>query len=181
MAKEKKEKGFSLTREIEINVTADELWKLVGDGFADVYIWASTVDHSSGSGSADFEGAVCSERSCDLNASGFDKISEKLTKYDIETKNLAYEVNSGMPSFITYASNDWQVVDLGNGKSKLIMNGNFQMKGLMGTMMKGMMKKKLTKTLDQVLVDAKVYAETGQVSEAKQKRVNKLNKKNMAA
>jgi len=58
------------------------------------------------------------------------------------------------------------------------MKAKFEMKGLMGTLMKGMMKKKMNKTLDVILVDAKVYAETGKISDAKATRVAQLAKKN---
>ena len=57
----------------------------------------------------------------------------------------------------------------------------FVTKGLMGRMMNGMMEKKLNETLETVLNDAKVYAETGNVSAAKQERVDQPNKKKKAA
>ena len=91
--------------------------------------------------------------------------------------NLAYRVNEGMPGFVTKAVSDWTVVDLGNNKSKLVMKAQFGSKGLMGSMMNGMMKKKMNQTLDTVLNDAKVYAETGNVSMAKKERVAHLEKK----
>ncbi len=172
-----KERGFELTREIEINVSAEKLWEMVGPGFVEVYKWSSNVDHAEGSGESEFEGAVCSKRGCDLNVKGFSKISEILTKYSADSMNLAYQVVEGMPGFVTFAENDWTVVDLGNGKSKLVMNATFKSKGLMGMMMNGMMEKKMRQTLDTVLNDAKVYAETGEVSKAKQDRIDQLAKK----
>lgn len=172
-----KERGFELSKEIEINVSAEKLWQMVGPGFVDVYKWSSNVDHAVGSGTPEFEGAVCSQRGCDLNVKGFSKISETLTKYDEANMSLAYKVDEGMPSFVTLAKNDWTVVDLGNGKSKLIMKATFKSKGFMGMMMNGMMEKKMSETLETVLNDAKVYAETGNVSKAKQDRMNYLAKK----
>ncbi len=171
------EKGFELEKEIIINVSADELWKMVGPGFVEVYKWSSNVDHASGSGNSEFEGAVCSERVCDVNVKGFSKINETLYKYSDANMNLAYRVNEGMPGFVTKAVSDWTVVDLGNNKSKLVMKAQFGSKGLMGSMMNGMMKKKMNQTLDTVLNDAKVYAETGNVSLAKKERVAHLEKK----
>ena len=47
----------------------------------------------------------------------------------------------------------------------------------MGALMKGTMKKKMNKTLDVILVDAKVYAETGNISESKATRVAQLAEK----
>ncbi len=175
------QKGFDLEREITINVSAAELWKMVGPGFIEVYKWSSNVDHATGKGQSEFEGAVCSERFCDVNVKGFSSISESLTKYNAQQMNLAYEVNSGMPSFVTKAANDWTVVAIDDTHSKLVMKAEFRSKGLMGTMMNGMMEKKMGKTLDTVLNDAKVYAETGQQSEAKKSRVAQLAKKTKQA
>lgn len=176
-----KEKGFDLEREIAVNVSAEKLWDMVGPGFTDVYKWASNVDHSEGKGQSEFEGASCSERSCDVSVKGFSKINEKLYKYDAAKMNLAYEVNNGMPGFITKAQNDWTVVSLGENKSKLVMKAVFRSKGLMGSMMNGKMKKKMEETLTTVLNDAKVYAETGKISQAKAERVAKLQKKSKVA
>ena len=171
------QKGFNVEKEMVINVPASELWEMVGPGFVEVYKWASNVDHAEGKGNSPFDGAVCSERFCDVNVKGFSKISEKLTNYNQDKMNLAYVVNTGMPGFVTHAENDWTVVPVDGNTSKLVMKANFQMKGLMGAMMKGIMKKKMNETLQIILNDAKVYAETGNVSENKASRVAQLAKK----
>lgn len=169
--------GFNIEKEITINVSASELWKMIGPGFVEVYKWSSNVDHAEGFGTPEFEGATCSQRVCNVNVKGFSKISERLTKYDKENMNLAYQVMDGMPSFVTLALNDWTVVAINDSTSKLVMQAEFGSKGLMGTMMNGMMRKKMEKTLETVLDDAKTYAETGQISEAKKERVMELERK----
>lgn len=175
------QKGFTLEKEITINVSAEELWEMVGPGFVEVYKWSSNVDHASGSGTPEFEGAVCTERFCDVNVKGFNKISERLTKYNDDEMNLAYEVTDGMPGFVTAAINDWTVVPIDSKSCKLVMKAQFESKGLMGGLTKGMMKKKMSETLETVLNDAKVYAETGQISEAKKARIEELAKKTKMA
>lgn len=172
---------FEVQKEIIINVSAEELWTMVGPGFIEVYKWSSNVDHAEGSGEAEFEGAVCSNRSCDVNVKGFSSISEKLVKYNVENMSLAYSVTGGMPGFVTKAVNDWTVVSIGKNQSKLVMKAEFGMKGMMGWMMKGMMEKKMTTTLETVLNDAKVYAETGNISAAKQIRMAELATKRKKA
>lgn len=175
------QKGFELKKEIVINVSATELWELVGPGFVDVYKWSSNVDHASGTGESEFEGAVCSERFCDVNVKGFNKISEKLVDYDQVKMTLAYAVLDGMPGFVTKAENRWTVIRIDDKHSKLVMAAEFQSKGLMGSLTKGMMKKKMSETLETVLNDAKVFAETGQISEAKRLRQEELKKKQKVA
>lgn len=175
------EKGFDLTREITINVSADELWEMVGPGFTDVYKWASNVDHSEGAGTAEFSGATCSERTCDVAVKGFNKIQEKLVKYSDDQMNLAYSVHEGMPGFITEATNDWTVVPVSDTQCKLVMKAKFRTKGLMGSLMTGNMEKKMNTLLGTVLNDAKVYAETGNPSEEKLARIAQLDKKSKKA
>ena len=175
------QKGFNLEKEINIGVSAEKLWNMVGPGFVDVYKWSSNVDHAEGKGEGQFEGAVCDERFCNVNVKGFDRISEKLTNYDDQKMNLSYAVLEGMPGFITKAINDWTVVPIAPNESKLLMKARFESKGLMGALTRGMMKRKMSETLETVLYDAKVYAETGNTSLAKQERIAKLNKKKKAA
>ncbi len=175
------QKGFDIEKEITINVSAAQLWDMVGPGFIDVYKWSSNVDHAEGKGISSFEGAVCDERFCDVNVKGFSKISEKLVNYDEQSMNLAYTVQNGMPGFITLAKNDWTVVPVNANTSKLVMKGTFRSKGLMGTLMNGVMKKKMAETLETVLNDAKVFAETGEISIAKKERNQELAKKKRAA
>ncbi|GAB5424605.1 MAG: hypothetical protein Crog4KO_17520 [Crocinitomicaceae bacterium] len=175
------QQGFTLEKEIIVNVSAEELWEMVGPGFVEVYKWSSNVDHAEGSGTPEFEGAVCSERSCNVNVKGFDKINEELTKYNAAQMNLAYAVKEGMPGFVTKAVNDWTVVAIDESHCKLVMKAEFESKGLMGKMMNGMMRKKMAETLETVLNDAKVYAETGQVSQEKADRIAELERKSKKA
>ncbi len=173
------EKGFTIQKEITINIAADSLWDFIGPGFIEVYKWSSNVDHAEGSGLAEFDGAVCSERYCDVNVKGFNKISERLIKYHQDKQYLAYEVTDGMPSFVTHASNEWSVHPHSVNQSILRMQANFKSKGILGALMNGLMKKKMNDTLETVLNDAKIYLETGEISAAKQKRIDHLAKKRL--
>ncbi|MEO1011316.1 MAG: SRPBCC family protein [Bacteroidota bacterium] len=170
-------KRFDIQKEINIDAPAEKLWEMVGPGFVEVYQWSSNVDFAKGQGNSPFPGAVCDERFCELNVNGFSNISEKLTSYNEEKMSLGYVVNKGMPAFIHKAANEWSVVPVGHHRSKLVMKATFELTGIMGLLMKGIMQRKMGKTLETVLKDAKVYAETGQVSEAKRKRIRELEKK----
>ena len=128
-------RGFDVVKEITINVPAAQLWEMVGPGFVDVYKWSSNVDHAHGQGNPEFEGATCSERFCNVNVKGFNKISEKLIKYNETNMNLAYRVVDGMPGFITKAVNDWTVVAVSETQSRLVMKAEFESKGMMGVVL----------------------------------------------
>jgi len=173
--KEEKLKTVSITKKGEvINVSAADLWKIVGDDFANAGKWATSIDHSEGSGTPEFEGATCSNRGCELNAKGFSSIKEKLTQYDAENHQLAYEVYEGFPGFVTLGRNHWTIESITPTSSRVTMQMTMKMKPFMGALMGGMMKKNINTLLPIVLNDLKVYAETGEVSESKKARIASL-------
>jgi len=182
MAQEKKnykEIKFGLTSEI-INVSADELWKIVGPGFEVAGTWATAVDHSEGSGTPNFEGATCSERSCDLNAKGFSKIKEVITIYNIQKRTLAFDVTEGLPGFVQISNSHWQIIDLGNNQCKIEITITAKADKFMGTLMGGMLKSNFKKTIPTIFRDLKIYAETGNISKEKQERLAKVKDKQLA-
>lgn len=157
-----------------INVSADDLWKIVGTGFTDISNWSTGVDVSLGIGKAEIDGAARGGRFCELNAKGFDKISEKLTVFSNEKKEFAYDVVDGTPGFVLYINNYWQVASAGENQSTLEMTITMHLKTLMGFLMGGVFKKNLTKALESAVRDLKIYAETGEVSEQKRRRIEKV-------
>ena len=175
--KEQKLKTVQIAQTGEvINVSSAVLWKIVGDDFANVGKWSTSVDHSAGSGTPTFEGATCSNRGCDLNAKGFSSIKEVLTQYDADNMELTYKVLEGFPGFVKLAQNHWTVESVSPTSSRVKMEVTMKMKPFMGAMMGGMMKKNINGLLPVVLNDLKVYAETGEVSESKAARIASLNK-----
>lgn len=160
-----------------INVDAYKIWEIIGPGFNDVSNWSRAVDHATTSGKPAFEGASCSNRACDLNASGFNKISETIIEYSESQYKLGYTVDEGLPGFVLYMANHWQVIKVGPNQSKLQMNITARMKPLIGFLMGGMFRKNINKVLEEIIEDLKIYAETGKISEAKRKRIEQLKKK----
>ena len=69
---------------------------------------------------------------------------------------------------VKYATNTWSHEDEGNG-TRITMQVNMELKGLMGTIMKGTMRKKMGKILMENLEELKIYAETGEIHERKKK------------
>lgn len=174
-----KYKKIEIAKQSEaIHVSADELWKILGPGFENAGVWSRAVDHSVGKGEAKFEGATCDLRACDVNAKGFNKITEQLTMYSDQKQELIYAIVEGNPGFVVSAQNHWEVVDLGNNTSALKMTVTINSKKFMGSLMGGMFRKNIETLIPGLFEDLKIYAETGQISEAKQDRMAKLAKKN---
>ena len=159
------------------NVSADAIWQIVGPGFSNASTWSRAVDRATTSGEPDFEGAPCSNRSCELNASGFDKISETIIEYNPEERRLGYSVDSGLPGFVIYMANNWHIREVGANQSQVEMTVTIHLKPFMGTLMGNLFRKNVNKVLDEAIEDLRIYAETGEVSEAKRKRVAELQEK----
>lgn len=165
---------MNIKKEIMVNKPATEVWEVLGNQFPDAYRWARGLDHSQGYGEPIFDGATCSNRSCEVP--GFGKIQEVIKNFDPEKHILVYEVTNGFPSFISFAFNTWKLVSHGS-KTKVQMNMEMHTKGIKGALMGPMMKINLNKMVTGVLLDLKIYVETGEPSEHKMKELAKAAKK----
>ena len=169
-------KEVKMSKSVVVNVSAADLWKIVGPGFADAGKWSTAVDHSTGHGEGKFDGAVCDTRSCDLSAKGFSSLNEKITEYDEANQVMAFDVIEGMPGFVTYTNNRTSITEIGEEQSSAELQITVHMKPFLGALLGGMFKKNLSSLIDSALDDLKVYAETGVPSERKQARMKKLSK-----
>ena len=97
-----------------VDVSAGKLWSVIGPGFADVGEWTTSVEKSTGVGKSEFADAPCKERTCKVNISGFEQMTETLVNYDTSTRQLAYEVTKGVPGFVLLARNSWAVHAVGD-------------------------------------------------------------------
>lgn len=170
----KKRKEVKMSKQVVVNVPANDLWQIIGPEFADAGRWSTAVDHSAGHGEGKFDGAACDTRSCDLSAKGFSSVNERITAYDKSNRIMAFDVFEGMPGFVTYMNNRTVITDLGQGQSQAELQITMHMKPFMGGLMGGMLKKNLSNLIDSALDDLKVYAETGKPSARKQARMKKL-------
>ena len=146
-----------------VNVSADSLWSILRE-FDKVANWTSVLNHSEGTGEVKFEGATCNERVC---TQGGKKLVEELTMFSDEKRELAYELKEGAPGFVKLAKNHWKVIEISANQSKVQMNVTMHLSKFMGFFLGGIITKAMTKQVSLVQSDLKIYAETGEVSEAK--------------
>jgi len=172
-----KRKEVKMSKSVVVNVSANDLWQIVGPGFAEASKWSTAVDHSAGHGEGQFDGATCDTRSCDLSAKGFSSVNERITEYDASNRTLAFDVFEGMPGFVTFTNNRTVISDLGQGRSQAELQITMHMKPFMGWLLGGMLKNNLSNLIDSALDDLKVFAETGKPSGRKQARMKKLSAK----
>ncbi len=170
-----KEIKISKTSEV-INVSADELWKIIKDPKA-VEKWSTLIDSATISGEPEFEGVICSERVCKVNAKGHHDSYEKITSYSEKTHEITF-ISTKRPSFILYVDTHWKVIEIGPKQSAIQMNNTMHLKRFMGFLLGGLMKKSIFKNVNNGIEDLTVFAETGEISEAKKSRIEALKKEN---
>ena len=100
----------------EIDASADAVWELMGERFADIGEWSDTVVSSSLDGDLG-EGAV---RTCELKptpaASGH--IQERITKFDRAGRSVAFDIIDGLPGFMRLVNSAWTIEPMGANKAR---------------------------------------------------------------
>ncbi|MBL4592604.1 MAG: SRPBCC family protein [Flavobacteriales bacterium] len=152
-------KPIIINQEVTIDAPIEKVWEVLGPQFGNVQIWSSSVKHSEALNEESINGSKCTERSCSV--AGMGEIKEVLLSYSSEKHSLSYEAKEGFPKMVRYASNNWQLFDLGNGKTKLKMTVKIKTGGFMGWLMGGMMKKKIKKMTSEAIEEFKYYVENG--------------------
>lgn len=157
-----------------INVSADSLWAILRE-FDKVADWASTLEHSEGTGEAKFDGATCNERVCEAPNN---KFVEELTMFSDAKMELSYELTEGAPGFVRLAQNRWKVYSISPNQSVVEMNVTMHLSKFLGFFLQRAITKKMSKQVNIVLSDLKIYAETGQLSKAKVAQIEKGSRSN---
>ncbi len=153
-----------------IAATADELWRVLGEEFAEVGRWASAVDTSAaitGEGRAGPDPAAAG-RTCQV--AGFGETEETLVLFDRQHRRLAYTATAQrIPSFVRGLRNEWSIDEIDPGTSEVTSHVTAEVTGILGVVIAPLLRRKLSSTLRTSLEDLRAYAENGLVSEAKRK------------
>lgn len=160
---------MNIKKEILVNSNIEEAWEILGNQFGEAHQWASGLNQSIGYGKPQLEGASCSVRDCDTTQG---KIKEVLRTFDPNRYVLKYEVIEGFPFFIDTAINKWRLTKNGSS-TKVDIDFNLKTKGIMGIIMKPMIKMQMNKLIGYVLEDFKHFVETGKPSPRKAKELAK--------
>lgn len=163
---------MELIQEIIIDKPIADCWEVLGNQFTDIHKWASPVNHAVGDGKTGVNGAACDIRGC--NISGMGDITEKVTDFDPQNHYLAYDIISGLPAMMKSAKNTWQLIALSESRTKVNMKGTVAPNGMMGRLMKPMMKIKFGKMTRDMLGELKYYVENGQPHDRKIKAAKKF-------
>ncbi len=158
-AQAKKQEPTIIIQEIIMDAPIEKCWEVLGPQFENPQIWASSIQHSEALNNESLNGSKCTIRGCTVV--GIGEIKETLLSYSIEDHSLSYVIKEGMPKMVRHASNHWQLIDLGNGQTKLITKIEMKTGGFMGWLMRGVMKKKMTNLSFEIAEEFKYYVEQG--------------------
>ncbi len=156
---------MKIATDIVIDKPIAAVWDVVGTQFGSAHLWASALIHTEGNGSK-ISDQVCEGRTCDIQGMG--RIREKLLEFDPRGYALSYEVVEGFPFFVERGVNRWHLVAEGN-RTHLYINAKIATKGLIGAIMRPMMKMQMSGLMRKTLEDLKYYAENGVPHPRKQK------------
>ncbi len=165
--------GIEITKSERFDVSADRLWHILADEFDRVGDWARAVDSSAPNldvaapDGADIGGRVC-------QAPGFGAINETFTAFDPTARSYAFKATaSKIPGFVRNITNHTRVISRGSDAAEVEVTITADTDGLRGTLIKPLMARQFSGTIDGLLEDLRSYAETGQVSAAKRKALAK--------
>ena len=153
---------MQLQKEIIINAPATKVWDTIGNNYAAVGEWASIINES---GRRNNESGELAGRTCE---STYGSVKEMITTYDEEARLLSYQAD-GLPAMFKEGGNTWQVHALDTNRSKVTMDLKLKLAPIPGFFMGWMIKGKMSKDTDQLMLDLKQYVETGKPTKAKLK------------
>ncbi|MDC7998390.1 SRPBCC family protein [Gilvibacter sediminis] len=164
---------MEVKKEIIVDKPISEVWGILGNQFGDAYKWARGLYHSESFGQPAVEDAHCSNRACNTS---FGAIKEKINVFK-PNQQLSYEVIEGFPGFIKSGLNNWYLTKLNDNRTKVHIHFLGETQGILGVIMKPMMKLNLSITIKDALQDFKFYVENGKPSPEKIKDIKKNKKK----
>ena len=144
---------MQLHGKLEINASADEAWKILGEGFGTISDWTSSLEDSSLNG----ELKVGCVRTC-LSSKNFGPFKggiakERLVAYDTSLMMFEYKAISGLPGFVRKASNRWSIHKVDEENCIVRFNATLDLRGifkLMEPIMKLLVKKDLNKFKNEI-------------------------------
>lgn len=148
---------MEITEEIIIESPIGLCWRVMGNQFTKVHLWSSTVYHATGDGKKGLNGAQCDIRGCEVQ--GLGNISEKLTRYDPVNHILSYEVISGLPRILKSARNTWKLLPIDTNTTKLQIQGELEVKGVLGHLIKPILRLQFGAISSKTVEDFKYYVE----------------------
>jgi hypothetical protein len=175
-----------LSTHLRIDAPADQVWDLIGPGFARIGEWATSIQASTAVptipqlAAAAAASAPVAGRSCTTGVRLVPQITETLVAYDPASRTLSYEA-SGLPAFITTARNTWSVIPAGQDTCHVTLSAHFQTRGMLGMLGRWAILAQVRYTSRHLEADLRHYIEHGTPSPRKQRQLSRAQHRRGAA
>ena len=148
-------------RDTTVNVSADKVWNILGNGFNDISQWASPVlDSQALPGQPEGSGRVCQVK-------GAGEVVETIYHYDDVGRELSFILNGKkIPFFMRKIDNTWSVEPIGDDQSRLQVHAKITLMPVFSQLMSGLLSKAMSKQADGLLGELKYFAENDRVKVA---------------
>ncbi len=152
--------GVHVHLETEVDASTDASWAMLAHEYVGVSDWTTTVKNSWVMTPSDVPEGVAADADAPVIGrmvkSKLGVISETLVNYDEAGKTFTFRAG-GLPSIIAYSQSTQQVVDLGDGRSKITWD-IYMVPNVPPTMHKRL-EKRFQRKLGAVLEEARVRIE----------------------
>ena len=178
-----------LSTHLSIDAPADQVWDLIGPGFARIGEWATSIQASTAvptmpvPAAATTAGAVSAPvagRACATGVRLVPQVTETLVAYDPASRTLCYEA-SGLPAFIVTARNTWSVSPTGERTCHVTLSAHVQTRGLLGLLGRWALLAQVRYTSRHLEADLRHYIKHGTPSPRKQRQLSRTQYRRGAA
>jgi hypothetical protein len=150
---------MDLRVEVEVNAPAADAWRILGDCWEHIGLWAAPITASV------LDGELCAGavRTCQIARFGPvapGVIKERLLEFDADARALAYETIAGMPGFIGRATNRWSVHARPGGTCVVRSHATVTLRGPL-TLVEPILKRTFRSNGARVLEELRHRVETG--------------------
>jgi hypothetical protein len=168
-----------LTTHLTIDAPADQVWQVIGPGFARIGDWATTIPASAAipaPAPAVARPAAASApvlgRTCRTRIRLVPQIAETLTDYDQESRSLTYHAG-GLPAFVTTARSTWRVIPAGGRSCRVTVTAHFQTRGVLGLLGCWVILAQARLAARHLQADLRHYIKHGTASPRKQRQLSR--------
>jgi hypothetical protein len=155
---------MKVRNEIIIEKNAQDTWKVMGNQFDQIHVWASFFIDSKPVGEKKFNEIALSGRDVVVQNG---ENTHSLDVFDSENHLLSYTVTAGAPPFANKAEAKWSLEVIEENKSRAIIEVNMQLKDALPEEKVSEVNMWLNKSSQDMLEEMKCYVETGKLHERK--------------
>lgn len=143
-----------------VDAPRDTVWRVVADEFGEVAKWASVISENTIEGADDADGLLGAARTCFIPGFG-SSVSERVTVYDEEAGQFAYEVLEGTPPFVETATSAWTITAIDDQTTRIVSTVTMEIAEGTPAMPVGLTRDAFAQVLTVTLDDLVPYVETG--------------------